>query len=180
MPDFQDGDIIITEHFAVKVTKTGRGWFAEVVDSHHPMNGAYFLQLLREAGEASGDPRRRAMALGWTPPPPDTDGFWYHPSHGPVHEDDIEGVLRREADTVTAGADVTAEGVSVEVRSWPGASPKPEESGPIEYRARQPCECHLPKEERRFRQDAALEPQCVPCRARARLEQATSGSTGPS
>ena len=41
MTDFQDNDIIITGHFAVKVTKTGRGWFAEVSDSHHPMNGAY-------------------------------------------------------------------------------------------------------------------------------------------
>lgn len=41
MTDFQDDDIIITEHFAVKVTKTGRGWFAEVSDSQHPMNGAY-------------------------------------------------------------------------------------------------------------------------------------------
>jgi hypothetical protein len=41
MTDFRDGDIIITEHFAVKVTKTGRGWFAEVSDSHHPQNGAH-------------------------------------------------------------------------------------------------------------------------------------------
>jgi hypothetical protein len=41
MTGFHDGDIIITEHFAVKVTKTGRGWFAEVSDSQHPMNGAY-------------------------------------------------------------------------------------------------------------------------------------------
>jgi hypothetical protein len=41
MTDFQDGDIIITEHFAVKVTRTGRGWFAEVADSQHPMDGAY-------------------------------------------------------------------------------------------------------------------------------------------
>jgi hypothetical protein len=41
MTDFQDSDIIITEHFAVKVTRTGRGWFAEVSDSHHPMDGAY-------------------------------------------------------------------------------------------------------------------------------------------
>lgn len=39
--DFRDGDIIITEHFAAKVTKTGRGWFAEVADAQHPMNGAY-------------------------------------------------------------------------------------------------------------------------------------------
>jgi hypothetical protein len=39
MTDFQDGDIIITQDFAVKVTKTGRGWFAEVCDEHHPLNG---------------------------------------------------------------------------------------------------------------------------------------------
>jgi len=41
MADFEDGDIIITKHFAVKVTRTGRGWFAEVSDSQHPLNGAY-------------------------------------------------------------------------------------------------------------------------------------------
>ena len=41
MTDFRDGDIIITEHFAMKVTNTGRGWFAEVSDSQHPQNGAY-------------------------------------------------------------------------------------------------------------------------------------------
>jgi hypothetical protein len=41
MTDFQDGDIIITEYFAVRVTRTGRGWFAEVADSGHPMNGTY-------------------------------------------------------------------------------------------------------------------------------------------
>ena len=40
MKDFEDGDII-TEHFAVRVTRTGRGWFAEVADSGHPMDGAY-------------------------------------------------------------------------------------------------------------------------------------------
>ena len=41
MTDFRDGDVIITEHFAVKVTRTGRGWFAEVSDTQHPYNGAY-------------------------------------------------------------------------------------------------------------------------------------------
>ncbi len=61
----------------------------------------YFLRLLREAGGRSADPRRRAMALGWTPPPPETDRFWYHPEHGPVHEDDLAGVLRREAGNIT-------------------------------------------------------------------------------
>jgi hypothetical protein len=25
----------------VKVTRTGRGWFAEVADVHHPMDGLY-------------------------------------------------------------------------------------------------------------------------------------------
>lgn len=41
MTDFEDGDVIITEEFAAKVSRTGRGYFAEVADSHHPMNGAY-------------------------------------------------------------------------------------------------------------------------------------------
>lgn len=40
MTDFEDGDIIITAEFAAKVTRTARGWFAEVADSHHPLNGA--------------------------------------------------------------------------------------------------------------------------------------------
>ncbi len=38
-PTFNDGDILITEEFAVKVTRTGRGWFAEVVDAGHSANG---------------------------------------------------------------------------------------------------------------------------------------------
>lgn len=37
--DFQDGDTIITQDFAVIVTKTGRGWFAEVADAGHHLNG---------------------------------------------------------------------------------------------------------------------------------------------
>jgi hypothetical protein len=41
MTNFEDGDVIITEEFAVKVTKTGRGWIAEVADAQHPANGAY-------------------------------------------------------------------------------------------------------------------------------------------
>jgi hypothetical protein len=41
MADFEDDDVIITEEFAAKVTRTGRGWIAEVADSHHPANGAY-------------------------------------------------------------------------------------------------------------------------------------------
>lgn len=41
MTNFEDGDVIITEEFAVKVTKTGRGWFAEVADAQHPANGLY-------------------------------------------------------------------------------------------------------------------------------------------
>jgi hypothetical protein len=39
MTNFQDGDIIITENFAIKVTKTGRGWFAEVSDEFSLFNG---------------------------------------------------------------------------------------------------------------------------------------------
>jgi hypothetical protein len=39
MTNFQDGDIIITETFAIKVTKTGRGWFAEVADAASEFNG---------------------------------------------------------------------------------------------------------------------------------------------
>jgi hypothetical protein len=79
----------------------------------------YFRELLREAGEASSDPRRRAMAQGWTPPPPDTGRFWYHPEHGPVHEDDLEGVLRREAGTVTAEAVGSEQGLPEPVRVLP-------------------------------------------------------------
>ncbi len=41
MTNFEDGDVIITEEFAVKVTRTGRGWFAEVADAQHPSNGAH-------------------------------------------------------------------------------------------------------------------------------------------
>lgn len=37
--DFQDGDTFITQDFAITVTKTGRGWFAEVSDAQHPLNG---------------------------------------------------------------------------------------------------------------------------------------------
>ena len=37
--DFQDGDLFITADFAVLVMRTGRGWFAEVCDTGHPMNG---------------------------------------------------------------------------------------------------------------------------------------------
>lgn len=43
MTDFKDGDIIITEHFAVRVTMTGRNRFAGVSDCRHPMDGAYVL-----------------------------------------------------------------------------------------------------------------------------------------
>lgn len=126
----------------------------ETPESYGEACAPYFLILLHEAGEASADPRRRALAAGWWPPPPDSDRFWLHPEHGPVHEDDLAGVLRREAgaaagvpvgeesslqepvrrveggtsgEVVTAGADVTAEGVSVETMRWPapkaGAGP---------------------------------------------------------
>lgn len=62
-------------------------------EQHTAECAAYFLRLLREAGEASDDPRRRALAAGWWPPPPDSDRFWHHPVHGPVHEEDLEGLL---------------------------------------------------------------------------------------
>jgi hypothetical protein len=41
MTYFEDGDVIITEEFAVKVTRTGRGWIAEVTDAQHPANGTH-------------------------------------------------------------------------------------------------------------------------------------------
>lgn len=53
----------------------------------------FFRLLLEEVGRESADPLRRALALGWTPPPPDCDRFWFHPDHGPVHEEDLPGVL---------------------------------------------------------------------------------------
>jgi hypothetical protein len=56
----------------------------------------YFRQLLEEAGATSGDPIRRALAAGWTPPAPDYEPFWFHPDHGPVHEEDLAGVLDEE------------------------------------------------------------------------------------
>jgi hypothetical protein len=36
-------ELIITEEYAVELTKTGRGYLAEVKDAHHPMNGVYAL-----------------------------------------------------------------------------------------------------------------------------------------
>jgi len=56
----------------------------------------YFRRLLAEAGAKSGDPLRRALALGWIPPAPDYEPVWYHPEHGPVHEEDLAGVLDEE------------------------------------------------------------------------------------
>jgi hypothetical protein len=35
--------LIITEDYAVELTKTGRGIIAEVKDAHHPLNGTYAL-----------------------------------------------------------------------------------------------------------------------------------------
>lgn len=40
-PTFNDGDILIGEEFAIKVTRTARGWFAEVAESEHPCAGEY-------------------------------------------------------------------------------------------------------------------------------------------
>lgn len=60
----------------------------------------YFRQLLVDAAEKSGDPVRLALARGWTPPAPDYEPFWYHRDHGPVHQDDLAGVLGKEAECV--------------------------------------------------------------------------------
>ena len=61
-------------------------------------SATYFRQLLKGAGADSDDPVRRALAAGWTPPAPDYEPFWYHPDHGPVHEEDLAGVLDEEAE----------------------------------------------------------------------------------
>src|ERR1700755_2987346 len=53
----------------------------------------YFRQLLAEAGEKSADPERGAPARGWAPAAPDYEPFWYHRDHGPVHQEDLAGVL---------------------------------------------------------------------------------------
>jgi hypothetical protein len=45
--EMADNEIIITEEFAVKVYKTGRGVIAEVADSHSPFNGMYVLASIR-------------------------------------------------------------------------------------------------------------------------------------
>lgn len=45
--EIADNEIIITEEFAVKVYKTGRGIIAEVADSHSPFNGLYVLASIR-------------------------------------------------------------------------------------------------------------------------------------
>ena len=42
-----ENEIIITEEFAIKVYKTGRGVIAEVADSHSPFNGMYVLASIR-------------------------------------------------------------------------------------------------------------------------------------
>ena len=53
----------------------------------------YFRELLADVAERSGDPLRLALALGWTPPARGYEPVWYHPDHGPVHEEDLPGVL---------------------------------------------------------------------------------------
>lgn len=40
----------------------------------------------------------RALEGGWTPPRPAEDGFWFHPDHGPVHADDLAGILGLEGE----------------------------------------------------------------------------------
>jgi hypothetical protein len=44
--------MIITEEYAVELTKTGRGILAEVKDAHHPMNGTYALGSTRSCALA--------------------------------------------------------------------------------------------------------------------------------
>jgi hypothetical protein len=43
----QNEQTIITENFAIRVYKTGRGVIAEVADSHSPFNGVYVLASVR-------------------------------------------------------------------------------------------------------------------------------------
>jgi hypothetical protein len=45
--EIAENEIIITEEFAVKVYKTGRGVIAEVADSHSEFNGIYVLASIR-------------------------------------------------------------------------------------------------------------------------------------
>jgi hypothetical protein len=45
--EITDNEIIITEDFAVKIYRTGRGVIAEVADSHSPFNGTYVLASIR-------------------------------------------------------------------------------------------------------------------------------------
>jgi hypothetical protein len=165
----------------------------------------YFLQLLREVGEASTDPRRR-MAMDWILRREGVRVEPQLPTTLPARAaakgtlDYITAGLARFRESAKAGGfdvgEVTLSfdedqervllkvslGIEVELLDHPteAGSEKAEEPGLIEYRAQQPCECHVPKQERRFRQDPVHEPLCVPCWARACLEQAASGSTGPS
>jgi hypothetical protein len=62
-------------------------------EEYGPACAPYFRELLVEAAEKSADPVRLALARGWTPPAPDYEPFWYHRDHGPVHQDDLAGVL---------------------------------------------------------------------------------------
>lgn len=36
-------EIVIGKEYAIELTRTGRGWFAEVKDAGSPFNGAYAL-----------------------------------------------------------------------------------------------------------------------------------------
>jgi hypothetical protein len=71
----------------------GSGLGGQTPEEYGAACAPYFWRLLMEAGLMSGDPLRRALALGWSPPAPDYEPVWYHPDHGPVHEEDLPGVL---------------------------------------------------------------------------------------
>jgi hypothetical protein len=44
---------IVTEEYAVELTKTGRGMLAEAKDAHYPMNGTYAVGSTRSCALAA-------------------------------------------------------------------------------------------------------------------------------